>query len=149
MPEARQQQLVQSQCSTPACIQALSVICVFSLEADALHCQCCCQLCNCFCNKLAVAKTWSTCRLGKLWMYEAPTMFWTLWHLVSPFIDPETKQKVVFVSSKSAIAEFQKAIDPSVSVCVCWITLAHTLCLSAIGHSCLFSVHTSTRCYFT
>ncbi|DBA95493.1 hypothetical protein WJX82_004560 [Trebouxia sp. C0006] len=53
-------------------------------------------------------------RLGKLWMYEAPTMFWTLWHLVSPLIDPETKQKVVFVSSKSAISEFQKAIDPSV-----------------------------------
>ncbi|KAL0037273.1 hypothetical protein WJX79_009391 [Trebouxia sp. C0005] len=53
-------------------------------------------------------------RLGKLWMYEAPTMFWTLWHLVSPFIDPETKQKVVFVNSKSAISEFQKAIDPSV-----------------------------------
>lgn len=50
-------------------------------------------------------------------MYEAPTMFWTIWQLVSPFIDPETKQKVVFVSSKSAIAEFQKAIGPSVSPC--------------------------------
>ncbi len=54
-------------------------------------------------------------------------MFWTLWHLVSPFIDPETKQKVVFVSSKSAISEFQKAIDPSVSVCVCFHHSGHTV----------------------
>lgn len=49
-------------------------------------------------------------------MYEAPTMFWGLWQLVSPFIDPETKDKVVFVSSKTAIKEFQEAIDPSVSI---------------------------------
>lgn len=55
-------------------------------------------------------------RLAKLWMYEAPTMFWGLWQLVSPFIDPETKSKVVFVSSKSAIKEFQEAIDLSVSI---------------------------------
>ena len=48
-------------------------------------------------------------------MYEAPTMFWGLWQLVSPFIDPATKEKVVFVSSKTAIQEFQDAIDLSVS----------------------------------
>ena len=49
-------------------------------------------------------------------MYDAPTMFWAVWQLVSPFIDPATKEKVTFVSSKSAIQEFQDAIDPSVSL---------------------------------
>ncbi|KAL3149954.1 hypothetical protein ABBQ38_013315 [Trebouxia sp. C0009 RCD-2024] len=53
-------------------------------------------------------------RLGKLWMYDAPVMFWAVWQLVSPFIDPDTKEKVTFVSSKSAVQEFQQAIDPSV-----------------------------------
>lgn len=53
-------------------------------------------------------------RLGTLWMYEAPSMFWAVWTLVSPFIHPETKEKVHFVSSKSAIAQFQQAFDPSV-----------------------------------
>lgn len=48
-------------------------------------------------------------------MYDAPTMFWAVWQLVSPFIDPATKEKVTFVSSSSAVQEFQKAIDPSVS----------------------------------
>jgi len=88
-----------------------------------------------------------TCRLGKLWMYEAPTMFWTLWHLVSPLIDPETKQKVVFVSSKSAISEFQKAIDPSVSGFVCFHHSVQTLCLLVIGHSCFCFVH-AFECHF-
>ena len=77
-------------------------------------------------------------------MYEAPTMFWTLWHLVSPFIDPETKQKVVFVSSKSAISEFQKAIDPLVSLFVCFDHSAHTLCLFVVWHSCLIYVYSFT-----
>lgn len=53
-------------------------------------------------------------RLGKLWMYDAPTMFWAVWQIVSPFIDPATKEKVTFVSSSSAVQEFQEAIDPSV-----------------------------------
>ena len=66
-------------------------------------------------------------------MYDAPTMFWAVWQLVTPFIDPETKEKVVFVSSKSAIHEFQQAIDPSVSL--------HTLALLAL---CKLQQHTST-----
>ena len=42
-------------------------------------------------------------------------MFWAVWQLVSPFIHPDTKAKVVFVSSKSAIKEFQQTIDGSVT----------------------------------
>ena len=45
-------------------------------------------------------------RLGVLYMYEAPTIFWALWKAVSPFIDPDTKQKVRFVTAKDA-AEFK------------------------------------------
>lgn len=63
-------------------------------------------------------------------MYEAPTMFWGLWQLVSPFIDPETKSKVVFVSSKSAIKEFQEAIDLSVSIVSSSLICDHTAMLT-------------------
>lgn len=62
-------------------------------------------------------------RLGKLWMYEAPTMFWGIWQLVSPFVDPVTKEKVVFVSNKTAIREFQDAIDLAVRVLTCFFML--------------------------
>lgn len=62
-------------------------------------------------------------------MYDAPTMFWALWQLVSPFIDPVTREKVTFVSSKSAVQEFQQAIDPSVS-----------------SHNTVYSVETTHHC---
>lgn len=55
------------------------------------------------------------CRLGVLFMYEAPTIFWALWHAVSPFIDPETKKKVSFVYGTSAAEDFQRLIAPEVS----------------------------------
>lgn len=45
-------------------------------------------------------------------MYEAPTIFWALWHTVRPFIDPETQKKVVFLYGKEGIKEFQ-SIFPS------------------------------------
>jgi hypothetical protein len=43
-----------------------------------------------------------------MYMYEAPTIFWALWKAVSPFIDPETKQKVRFVTAKEAAQEFSE-----------------------------------------
>jgi hypothetical protein len=55
MPEVRQQQLAQfdTQHLHPSKLYQSSAC----FEADAFHCQCCCQLCNCFCIKVAAAKT--------------------------------------------------------------------------------------------
>ncbi|CAL8470169.1 g9711 [Coccomyxa elongata] len=53
-------------------------------------------------------------RLGVLYMYEAPTIFWALWHTVRPFIDPETQKKVVFLYGKEGIKEFQSIFPPEV-----------------------------------
>lgn len=36
-------------------------------------------------------------RMDTLWFYDAPTMFWSVWKLVTPFIDPVTRAKVKFV----------------------------------------------------
>ena len=49
--------------------------------------------------------TISRSRLGILFMYEAPTIFWALWTAVKPFIDPETKRKVRFVGVKDLAKE--------------------------------------------
>lgn len=38
-------------------------------------------------------------QLAQLVMVGAPTIFWGLWRVVSPFIDPETRKKVVFVGA--------------------------------------------------
>jgi hypothetical protein len=41
-------------------------------------------------------------------MFDPPVIFNALWRAVSPFIDPETKKKVVFVNSKSGLEELLK-----------------------------------------
>lgn len=40
-------------------------------------------------------------RIGSLFFFDAPTIFWGLWKVVKPFIDPETAQKVKFVTAKA------------------------------------------------
>ena len=54
------------------------------------------------------------CRLGQLWMFEAPLIFWAIWKAVSPFIDPVTRKKVQFVSEKHGPAEMANDIPHEV-----------------------------------
>ncbi|KAG1681365.1 hypothetical protein FOA52_007413 [Chlamydomonas sp. UWO 241] len=39
-------------------------------------------------------------RLHRLYLYDAPLIFYGLWKMVSPFVDPETQKKIVFVYPK-------------------------------------------------
>ncbi|KAK9798213.1 hypothetical protein WJX73_007072 [Symbiochloris irregularis] len=49
-------------------------------------------------------------RLGKLWMLDAPGIFYALWKVVSPFVDSVTKAKIEFVDGKKAMDEFRVTI---------------------------------------
>lgn len=43
-------------------------------------------------------------------------IFYALWSLVKPFIDPVTRTKVVFIEEKEATALFPKYFDPKVGL---------------------------------
>ncbi|CAL5218691.1 g400 [Coccomyxa viridis] len=51
-------------------------------------------------------------RLAVMVMFCAPFIFGALWKAVSPFIDPDTKKKVVFVNSSNAKAEIGDIFEP-------------------------------------
>lgn len=55
-------------------------------------------------------------RLAGLWFVNAPWIFWGAWRVVSPFVDPATRQKIRFASAApgSAPPELAKAVPPSV-----------------------------------
>lgn len=53
-------------------------------------------------------------RLSQLWFLNAPFIFWGLWRLVSPFIEPATRDKIVFLSGAERAARLQAAIPPQV-----------------------------------
>ena len=55
--------------------------------------------------------------MSKLYLYMAPLLFYGLWQLVKPFVDPVTKAKVHFLYKVDAKVEFDKAFDPQVMVC--------------------------------
>ncbi|MCD7458134.1 hypothetical protein HAX54_037397 [Datura stramonium] len=42
-------------------------------------------------------------RLGKLIVVHVPYLFWTLWKILYPFIDNNTKKKIAFVENKRLI----------------------------------------------
>lgn len=55
---------------------------------------------------LSLAATHYPERLGNFWIIDAPVLFNTLWSAISPFIDPKTKKKIAFLSTKK-----QKALE--------------------------------------
>ncbi|KAI3684395.1 hypothetical protein L6452_33618 [Arctium lappa] len=52
-------------------------------------------------------------RLEKLFVVHAPYLFMAIWKLISPFIDEETKKKIVFVENKKVKSTLLKEIDES------------------------------------
>ncbi|CAK8568059.1 unnamed protein product [Lathyrus sativus] len=52
-------------------------------------------------------------RLGKLFIVHAPYMFMKVWKLVYPFIDDNTKKKIVFVENKKLKSTLLEEIDES------------------------------------
>ncbi len=53
-------------------------------------------------------------RLSVMIMFCAPFIFGALWKAVSPFIDPDTKKKVVFVNASNAKSEIGDIFKPKV-----------------------------------
>lgn len=70
----------------------------------------------------AVLQNYYPERMHAVWFYDAPTIFWGTWKLVSPFLDPATRQKVHFVYSTDNSAaklweEFDRCVDCSCVQC--------------------------------
>ncbi|XP_060205362.1 uncharacterized protein LOC132633146 [Lycium barbarum] len=52
-------------------------------------------------------------RLGKLIVVHVPYLFWTMWKIVYPFIDNNTKKKITFVENKRLTTTLLQDIDES------------------------------------
>ncbi len=55
-------------------------------------------------------------RLSQLVMFNAPFIFNALWRAVSPFIDPDTKKKIIFVNDHTAKSELEDIFGAKVSL---------------------------------
>ena len=53
-------------------------------------------------------------RMKRVYMTNAPVMFRTFWAMVKPFIDPVTKEKIVFCSGRNARGVMEEQFDLSV-----------------------------------
>jgi hypothetical protein len=50
-------------------------------------------------------------RMSRVYFTNAPIMFRTFWNMAKPFVDPVTKKKIVFCSSKAGKEELKKNFD--------------------------------------
>ena len=53
-------------------------------------------------------------RLAKMTFVDAPYMFWAVWRVVAPFVDPVTRDKIEFASTADIAATLPPAIVPVV-----------------------------------
>lgn len=53
-------------------------------------------------------------RLGQLFIYEAPTVFWALWNMIWPFLTVSTRGKVQLVSGESGLKAIHSMVPPSI-----------------------------------
>ena len=49
-------------------------------------------------------------RLGQFWVVDAPKLFSGLWSIIEKFIDPKTKEKIRFVSTKNGERDLRDAL---------------------------------------
>jgi hypothetical protein len=49
-------------------------------------------------------------RLGQFWVVDAPKLFSGLWSIIEKFIDPKTKEKIRFVSTKNGERDLREAL---------------------------------------
>ncbi|OIV97047.1 hypothetical protein TanjilG_11564 [Lupinus angustifolius] len=64
-------------------------------------------------NALTILQDYHPERLGKLFIVHAPYMFMKVWKVVYPFIDNNTKKKIVFVENKKLKETLLEEIDES------------------------------------
>lgn len=57
-------------------------------------------------------------------MFDAPIIFNALWRAVSPFIDADTKKKVIFISGSTGMAELLKVCSPEVRILHAFVLFA-------------------------
>ena len=86
-------------------------------------------------------------RLAVMVMFCAPFIFGALWKAVSPFIDPDTKKKVVFVNGSTAKAEIGDIFEPKVRA----EAHAQNYCFTAAflftaGYSSIYTAHADPDC---
>lgn len=53
-------------------------------------------------------------RLGQLFIYEAPTVFWALWNMIWPFLTASTREKVQLVSGDSGLEAIHSMVPHSI-----------------------------------
>ncbi|KAK7350744.1 hypothetical protein VNO77_09661 [Canavalia gladiata] len=64
-------------------------------------------------NALSILQDYYPERLGKLFIVHAPYMFMKVWKIIYPFIDDNTKKKIVFVENKKLKSTLLEEIDES------------------------------------